>query len=212
MNSNEARSHAADAAARLFRAYQRHCIAADLDTLFATLNALHSLNDRLRKAVGDDFHKFDEFIALKALRNLTHHEEEVRSNVRVVPAPGLSDLITLCVVRRDQVESAIAGSDRRWRESTKIACERTFHWYGPAVNINPCLFNFMVHAYELLEAEAVMPDDEAAWAFRESYQFEAENGYSHFVDGRISAHSADVSAILSSVVAGLPGPQQSGLW
>ncbi|WP_376703720.1 hypothetical protein RQ479_00480 [Mesorhizobium sp. ISC25] len=203
--SDEAKKHAAESASRLFRAYERHCFQPDLDTLFATLTAIHSLNDRLKKAVGYDFHKFEEFLALKALRNLTHHAEEVRANVRVVPAPGFSDLM-LCIVRRDQVERAIAGVDERWRAGTKAACERTFHWYGPAVNINPCIFNFMVHAYEMLEDAEMTSADEATETFRAAYQFEADNGHSHFVDGRISGRAGDIESILSAVAAELPKP------
>lgn len=206
MNPAEVRSHATDAAARLFRAYEQHCQNADLDTLFATLNALHSLNDRLKKAINDDFHKFEEFVALKALRNLTHHAEELHSNMRVVPSPGLSDLMALCVVRRDQVENAIAGTEKRWRESTKAACEKVFHWYGQAVNINPCIFNFMVHVYEMLENVELMPDDEASNTFREAYLSETENDHSHFIAGRISGRAGDIDSILSAIVENLPKP------
>lgn len=198
--------HVAEAGSRLFRAYSRYCTQPDPDALFNTLNAMHSLNDRLKKAISDDFHKFEQFLALKALRNLTHHAEEVRANVRLVPMPGLSDLQVLCIVRRDQVERAIASVDKKWREATRAACESVFHWYGPAVNINPCLFNFMVHAYEMLEKARLMPEDNSAEAFRESYQFETDNGRSHFVDGRISAGAADIASVLSAVAEQLPAP------
>jgi len=204
--SDIAKAHAVEAANRLFRAYERHCLKPGPDALFDTLNAMHSLNDRLKKAAGDDFHKIEEFIALKALRNLTHHAEEVRANVRVVPAPGFSDLAILCVVRRDQVERAIASTDTKWRESTKAACEGALHWYGPAVNINPCLFNFMVRAFEMLEEVGVTSTDEAFEMFRASYLFEAENGHSHLIDGRITGRAGDIEAILSAVVADLPEP------
>lgn len=204
--SDTAEAHAVEAANRLFRAYERHCRKPDPDTLFDTLNAMHSLNDRLKKATGDDFHKFEEFIALKALRNLTHHAEEVLANVRVVPAPGISDLSILCVVRRDQVERAISNSDKKWRESTKAACENVLHWYGPAVNINPCLFNFMVRAFEMLEEVGVTPADEAFETFEASYLLEAENGYSHFIDGHIVAGAEKIESVLSAIVADLPEP------
>lgn len=86
-----------------------HCVAPDLDTLHNLLNALHSLNDRLDKAVGRDLHEIEEFVTLKVLRNFAHHQEEVRANVRIVPTPAQSDLMTMCIVRRDQVERAVAN-------------------------------------------------------------------------------------------------------
>ncbi|MBR1246646.1 hypothetical protein JQ609_06840 [Bradyrhizobium sp. AUGA SZCCT0169] len=197
------------AAGRLFRAYEQHCRRPGVDTLFNTLTSMHSLNDRLRSAVDHDFHKIDEFVALKALRNFTHHQEEVRANVCVIPSPAMSDLLFLCIVRRDQVERAIESVDKRWRAHTRGACEGKFHWYGPAVNINPCLFNFMVRAYELLMEFDVFPPKDAVESFENSYQLEVENGQSHFVDGRFESHAADVQAVLLAVVAELPKPQAS---
>ena len=167
---------------------------------------MHSLNDRLRNAVDHDFHQIDEFVALKALRNFVHHQEEVRANVRVIPRPAFSDLAFLCIVRRDQVERAIENVDKRWRARARGACEGKFHWYGPAVNINPCLFNFMVRAYELLIEFEVFPSKEAVESFEDSYQLEVENGQPHFVDGRFESHAADVQAVLLAVVAELPKP------
>jgi len=193
-----------DAAGRMFRSYEGHCKAPGPDTLFETLTAMHSLNDRLKTTVGSDFHSIQEFVALKALRNFAHHQEEVRDNVRVIPAPAISDLHVLCLVRGDQVEHAIESAEKRWRVETRAACEATFHWYGKAVNINPCLFNFVVHAYETLQRLDVRPPGEAIAAFEASYRYEEACGLSHFVDGRLAAHAADLNALLSNVVAGLP--------
>jgi hypothetical protein len=197
---------ASEAAGRLFRAYEQHCQAPGIDTLFETLTVMHSLNDRLRNLVDDDFHQIDEFVALKALRNFAHHREEVRTNVRVIPRPAISDLGFLCIVRRDQVERAIESVDKRWRAGTRAACDNKFHWYGQAVNINPCLFNFMVRAYELLIEFSVLPPKHAVASFEDSYQLEIELGLSHFVDGRLVSHVGSMDAVLSAVVAELPKP------
>src|SRR5436305_14923307 len=74
-----------DAAAdRFFRAYHAHCTMPDEDTLFNLLNALHSFNDKLRKATRHDLFGSINFQALKALRNLLHHESELMNRVKVV--------------------------------------------------------------------------------------------------------------------------------
>jgi hypothetical protein len=65
------------AAERFFRFYHRYCIEPDQDTLFNLLNSIHSLNDRLKKATGEHFYECYEFLTLKALRNLFHHEAEL---------------------------------------------------------------------------------------------------------------------------------------
>jgi len=148
---------------------------------------------------------FEEFIALKVLRNFAHHEEEVLANVRVIPVPAYSDLLGMCIVRRDQVERAIENVKEKWRDGSRTACEAQFHWYGEAVNINPCLFNLVVRIYELLLTIKVFPPEEDVASIQVSYEFEEAEGHSHYVDGRLTANVAELDAVLSQVVAELPG-------
>ena len=194
----------ANAAGRLFRAYESHSRSPGPDTLFLTLTAMHSLNDKLGKAKVRDFEHLEEFSALKALRNFAHHQDEIDTNVRVIPSPAVSDLAFLCLVRRDQVERAIETVGSKWRADARGACERQFHWYGEAVNINPCLFNFMVHAYEQLAVAGVKADPASLEAFEASYQFENLQGHAHLIDGHLSGPAAELEHILTTVVAGLP--------
>jgi hypothetical protein len=49
---------------------------------------------------------------------------------------------------------------------TQAACEYAFHWYGAIVNINPCLFNFVVHAYERLIGAGIRISGNEANDFR----------------------------------------------
>lgn len=195
---------AANAAARLFRAYEAHSLAPGPDTLFHTLTAMHSLDDKLKKAEVQDFKHLEEFTALKALRNFAHHQDEIDANVRVILSPAVSDLGFLCLVRRDQVEQAIETVGQKWRAETRAACESRFHWYGEAVNINPCLFNFMVHAYEQLVAAGVKPDPASVVAFETSYQFEAREGHAHLIDGRMAGPAGGIEQMLTTIVANLP--------
>lgn len=195
-----------EAADRLFKAYEGQCVAPDASTLFYTLTALHSLNDRLKATGRTDFHGFDEFVALKAVRNFAHHHDEVRSNVRIVRSPLFSDLMFLCLVRRDQVDQAIATTKpEKWVESTRLACQKVFHWYGPAVNINPALFNLMVRIYEALDAQNLIPESDPVAAFTAAYKREAASSLSHFIDGRLSGHAAQITSALTDLVADLPG-------
>ena len=205
-HDKQARQSACDAAGRIFRTYERHCREPSSDTLFDLLTAMHSLNDRLQKAVGQNFHSLAEFVALKAIRNLAHHQEELATNVRVIPAPAFGDLGVLCIVRRDQIERAIETTQERWRDETRAACEAVFHWYGPAVNINPCVFNFMVRAYELLSETGVRPAEEDIASFEASYQYENEHDHSHYVDGKLIAPAAEISTLLASMVSQMPAP------
>lgn len=195
---------AANAAARLFRAYEAHTLSRGPDTLFHTLTAMHSLNDKLKKAEVQDLEHLEEFTALKALRNFAHHQDEINGNVRVIPSVAVSDLAFLCLVRRDQIERAIETVAQKWRAETRAACERRFHWYGEAANINPCLFNFMVHAYEQLVVAGVKLDPPSVEAFETSYQFEAREGHAHLIDGRLAGPAGEIGHMLATIVANLP--------
>lgn len=196
--------NAAATAERLMRAYHNHCTAPDLDTLFGLLEATHSANDRLKKAVGIDFIDVPEFLALKCLRNFFHHHDELRHTVRVIPVAGLpiqTDLMFMCLAPRGLIDEAIGQAPERFVAQTQAACEYAFHWYGTIVNINPCLFNFVVHAYERLIGAGIQISGNEANDFRKSYDFEADAGHSHFVDGRISTTAGNIDRLLSALMA-----------
>lgn len=59
---------AAAAADRFFRAYYRHSMVPDEDTLFDLLNALHNLNDKLGRFAGNGLHGSASFTVLRKLR------------------------------------------------------------------------------------------------------------------------------------------------
>lgn len=186
------------------RAYHSHCVGPDLDTLFGFLEAAHSANDRLKKAAGIEFLDISEFLALKCLRNFFHHHDELRHEVRVVPTsrlPVQTDLLFMCLARSELVDQAIGQVSGRFREKTQAACEATFHWYGKVVNINPCVFNFVVHAYERMVAAGIPLVGREVNDFRKRYEFEMAGGHSHFVDGRISTLAGGIEPLLLEIMA-----------
>lgn len=194
------------AAERFFRYYHRYCVAPDVDVLFELLNAIHSLNDKLRKATSESFFGFSEFIALKALRNLLHHEAELVHEVRPISVSELhitSDMQFLCLVPRDLVEKAIEQLDKKWRVRDEEAIRSTLKWYGQVVNINPCIFNFAVHAFETLRKVGIELDGDEYAEFERSYEFEERAGYSHFITGDIICLLGDVEAVLNSAFRGI---------
>lgn len=86
----------------------------------------------------------------------------------------------------------------RQSAKTHVDCESRFHWYGEAVNINPCLFNFMVHAYEQLVADGVKRDPDSFEAF------EARKGHAHLIEGRMAGPADRIEQMLAAIVANLP--------
>lgn len=190
---------------RFFRLYHGHCVEPDKDTLFNLLNSIHSLNDRLRKATGEHFFNCNEFVALKALRNLFHHEAELVTEVRIIPVeklpPVSADLLFLCLVPNRLVLLSFEQLDRKRRTHEEEAIRSTLKWYGNVVNINPCVFNFAVHAFEKLKALGVQIDGNEHAEFQASYEFEEEAGHSHFITGDIICHAGSVEEVLAVAFA-----------
>lgn len=183
------------AADRFFRCYAKHCLDPDADTLFAYLNALHSFNDKLNKSKKGSLFGSADFVALKSLRNLFHHEAELVHEVRFILTrdlpPVTAELATACLVDRQLVERAI---DREKKDRERIA--GAFRWYGAVADIQPCVFNGAVDIYEAVRAAQLEPESEDFEMFDQSYTFETENGHAHRVTGSISCLAADVDEVV----------------
>lgn len=190
---------------RFFRLYHGHCVEPDKDTLFNLLNSIHSLNDRLRKATGEHFFNCNEFVALKALRNLFHHEAELVNEVRIIPVeklpPVSTDLLFLCLVPNRLVLLSFEQLDRKRHTHEEETIRSTLKWYRNVVNINPCVFNFAVHAFEKLKALGVQIGGNEYAEFQASYEFEEEAGHSHFITGDIICHAGSVEEVLAVAFA-----------
>lgn len=195
-------ANVAAASERFFRLYHAHCVLPSRDTLFSLMEAAHSLNDRLKVRAAADFFDVQEFSALKCLRNYFHHQQELRHVVRLIPIGSYqiaTDLMTLCLVPRDNVIAAVE-TKKRFQEETRRACQKVFHWYGPVVNINPALFNFVVAAYERLRDRGVPLAGEAVEEFEASYGYEDENNLPHVVDGRLATSAGSIDELLTDIV------------
>lgn len=175
--------------------------------MFHLLNAAHSFNDKLKKDYNSDFFELPEFKAIKALRNLFHHEEELISEMRPINTreqPVLqSELAILCLAPRSLVERAIEGIPEKRRVKDEAAVREVLRWYGNVVDLTPCLFNFAVHVYQRLSELDLEMESESFKKFHESYIYEEEHGYSHFVSGNISCLAGDVGKVLETVFRGV---------
>jgi len=193
------------AAERFFRCYERHCVAPDKDSLFNLLNSAHSLNDKMKSELSSDFFDVNEFVAIKALRNLFHHKEELLHEVRAIAAqdipPIISDLLFLCLVPRSLVEEAISGVAQKYKTREEAIIRKTFQWHENVVNINPCIFNFAVHVYEKTKEIGLSLSSDEYMNIENSYLFEEQNGYSHFITGQLSCRVGDIEAVLKTVFA-----------
>lgn len=188
------------AAERFFRQYYKHCTAPDQDTLFNFLNAAHSLNDKLLKSHDTGLFDIDEFAAIKALRNVFHHEGELINDVSILPAndlpPVSTDLVFLCLVPSKLIDQSIESIPQKYRAKEEGTIRSVVHWYGEVANINPCIFNFAVKVYELVVSERIEVQGEDFKEIESSYNYEIENGFSHYVSGKIVCNVGDVKEVL----------------
>ncbi|MBE7692824.1 hypothetical protein [Tenacibaculum finnmarkense] len=187
---------------RFFRLYNKFVLQPDNDTLFNLLNAIHSLNDRLDNK-SDKFFKNNEFISLKAIRNLFHHQEELINELKIIPFRDIpnatSDLLYVCLIPNNLVEIAINGIGKEYREKERKIINLTFHWYNTVVNIYPAIFNFAVSVFEKSENLNIDFDCEEYLMFKDTYDNETNNGFSHRVTGKISCGPNDVDKVIKTV-------------
>lgn len=186
---------------RLFRDYGRHCQAPNEDTLFHFLNSLHSFSDKLKRHRTSGLHDSPNFIGLKALRNLFHHEAELLSKISVVTdfvQPVVVELSRVCLVDRSLIERAAAGEAVQAKKQKRIPGDvaGAFRWYGQIVDIEPAIFNVAVDAYEAIKEIDVAPWSDAFQRFEACYEHEEEDGREHRVTGTISCHAGNVSELL----------------
>src|SRR5690554_1128249 len=110
-----------DAASRFFRSYVAFQNEFNRDALFNWLESMHSLQDRIRSS-GVNLLEFDEFRALKCLRNYFHHHKEVRHKLKVLRIDGvplISDLMVVCLVPLQHMQSALAKVGEKYREQVR---------------------------------------------------------------------------------------------
>jgi len=184
---------------RYFRKFHQHCVEPSPDTLFELLNALHSLNDKLRAATGKDLFASSNFTALKALRNLFHHETELLHHVKIIPSSNLpmivTDLLVVCLVEKSLIDQAARG--RQVRDPQIIM--GALKWYGEIANIQPCILNCAVDVYETVEGLDLLPISDEFAAFKLSYDYEKAHGIAHYVAGDIMCHASDVAEVLAKI-------------
>lgn len=186
---------------RLFRDYGRHCQAPNEDTLFHFLNSLHSFSDKLKRHRKGGLHDSPNFIGLKALRNLFHHEAELLSKICVVTdfvQPVVVELSRVCLVDRSLIERAAAAEAAHAKKYKRIPGDvvGAFRWYAQIVDIEPAIFNVAVDAYEAIKEIDIAPWSDAFQMFEACYEDEEESGREHRIAGTISCHAGNVSELL----------------
>lgn len=187
---------------RVFRAYNQYCTQWNEDSLFGLLNALHSLDDRLKDAHGRVFFAIKEYVALKALRNYFHHQGEVTNVLRVKPLTGLAvsaDLMHACMVKQEDCIAAIKGVKEKYRQATLEAVAETFKVWGKFVDINPCVFNCVVKVFETLQRLGESGDSEEFAEFATQYEWETREGHSHYVSGQVLLRPGDAEHYASAM-------------
>ena len=188
--------HITPAIDRLFRAYDIYCVSSSEDSLFQLLNSLHSLDDRFATKYGRIMLELPEYLALKAVRNHYHHAGEVRNVLKVKSLVGgdvSTDLLYACLINHADIEAVISGVAKKYRQSTVAAINTSFKKWGAVWDINPAVFNCIVKVYELTLSLGLAGAGKDFLEFESQYQWETENGHSHYVTGAISLFMPEIN-------------------
>ena len=105
----------------------------------------------------------------------------------------------LCLINRDIVDAAVAALPSKFQETERKIVNDELLWYGEIADINPLIFNMIVYIFEMARSEEIALNGSEYVIFAESYDFEESQGYSHYIDGKISSHSGNSSKIIALI-------------
>ncbi len=193
-----------EAVDRFYRSYSKYLESYDEDTLFILLNSLHSLNDRLKSDHSVDLFGIEEFVVLKTIRNYIHHQDEMMNKLTSFPAtkvqPIQTDLMFMCLIMKSDLDEAIEGIHKKYREAHKETIERIVHYYGSVVNLGPAIFNMAAKLMVLLDENDITGTSEDFIRNHDSMRFDIDNGHSITVSGRIYSHVNNVGKVETALL------------
>jgi hypothetical protein len=183
--------------ARFFRQYYRYCQAPEPDAVREVLASAYSVNDKLRKAGYSNFFDYDEFTAIKAIRNYAIHQAEIHNESKALPLITTSlikaDINILCLLPTNVVTNICENSSKESATAIKNTCI----FYKNYVDIYPCFFNFGVRLFLYIEEKNLEISSKEFSNLKNSIEYERKNGYPHFVSGGIAlADGTDVDDFL----------------
>lgn len=187
---------------RLFRSYESYLKTPCEDSLISLLGAMHSLDDRLKPSYGRLFFNIEEYVALKALRNLFHHSREPIVVEMLKPNEGwVTDLGVALLISKETLSCAVDGTASTFRAQAASAVEVTIPVYGNVADLNPCIFNCMVKILEELYRKDLLIATAEINRFVQQYNIETLQGRSHYVTGSIGLHAVHASSLSARLEA-----------
>lgn len=103
-----------------------------------------------------------------------------------------TDLLYTCLVSKADCIAAVDGTIEKYRAATYDAVAATFKDWGDVVDVNPCVFNCVVKAFEALHRLGEAGTSEEYDEFAKQYAWETEAGYSHHISGTVLLRPNDV--------------------
>ena len=187
---------------RFYRSYAQHCKSHNADTLFQLLSSLHSLNDQLKVQHKIDFFDIPEFITLKVIRNYLHHAGDISDKIVFANFTDLeisTDLMHLCLFEAKQLDQAISGIIKKYRDEHEKTTKNTVHYYGNYVNIAPAIFNVAAAVMVVLLENEIEGDSDEFHEVKAAVKNDINIGCSIRVSGKISGHPGDLNKLVNQI-------------
>lgn len=170
---------------RFYKKYYVFCKSPDPDHVRDVLQSAYSLNDKLRKANFPNFFDSEEFIAIKAIRNFITHQGEIlnesKSHPLVTSFPIQSDVSIKCLIPTKKMIEILNSSNKKAQEALK----KEIIMYRDFADIYPCLFNFGVKLFLVIEKLDFEINSKDYLTMKKAINFERINGYSHLIEGLV---------------------------
>ncbi|MBB1382416.1 hypothetical protein H5071_10750 [Shewanella sp. SR41-2] len=185
MNSRVSKNDCIAEISRFYKKYYTFCKSPDPDYVRDVLQSAYSLNDKLKKASITDFFDSEEFLAIKAIRNFITHQGEMlnesKSHPLISSFPIESDVSIKCLIPAEKMVEILNSSSKQAKEAlnNEIIVYRNFS------DIYPCIFNFGVKLFLVIEELGFEISSEDYLSMKKSIDFERVNGYPHFINGKV---------------------------
>ena len=185
---------------RTYNKFYNFCDSSDSDDLKDLLSTLCSSFEKLETLTEEKYKDNHRFIAMKALRNFATHESELLNTSKALSIESLtqtfSEVQLLCLLPQGSLDYVLKNLRSNF---TKKCIGQTVVEYDEFVDLYPSIFNLTVDLYFLVKKHSLSISGDGFLSISNAITYEANNGYSHYIDGRIiMLDDSDINVFLKA--------------
>jgi hypothetical protein len=96
---------------------------------------------------------------------------------------------------KSDLDEAIEGIHKKYRETHREIIESIVHYYGTVVNLGPVIFNMAAKLMVILDRNGINGSSTAFISNHECMRFDIDNGHSITASGKIYSHVNNIGKV-----------------